>query len=42
VSGSALIADAGFGAAALLSALLGAAAAGLFALFVQERPATAP
>ena len=42
VSGSALIADAGFGAAALLSALLSAAAVGLFALFVQERPATAP
>ena len=42
VTGSALIADAGFGAAALLSALLSAAAVGLFALFVQERPATAP
>ncbi|HET7087947.1 MAG TPA: MFS transporter, partial [Anaerolineae bacterium] len=42
VTGTALIAGAGFGAAALLSALLGAAAAGLFALFVRERPATAP
>jgi predicted MFS family arabinose efflux permease len=41
VTGSALIAATGFGAAALLSALLGAAAVGLFALFVQERPAMA-
>ena len=39
VTGSALLADAGFGAAALLSALLGAAAVGLFTLFVRERPA---
>lgn len=42
VTGSALIAGAGFRAAALVSALLGAAAVGLFALFVRERPATAP
>ncbi len=38
VSGSALIAGAGFGAAASLSALLSAAAVALFVLMVHERP----
>ena len=41
MSGTALIADAAFGTSALLSALLCAAAVGLFVLFVQERPAIA-
>jgi len=38
MTGTALLAGAGFGASALLSALLCAAAVGLLALFVQEHP----